>query len=127
MTTIITGGALIAIALSCTGLFALSLLVVGHRTKEIGVRKVVGASVSSITLLLSKDFIKLVLISLFISTPISWWLMNKWLDDYVYRINLSAWFFIIAGLIAIFIAFATISFQTIRAALANPIKSLRTE
>ncbi|MEO5910825.1 MAG: ABC transporter permease [Pelobium sp.] len=127
MTTIITSGASIAIALCCIGLFALSLLVVGHRTKEIGVRKVVGASVSSITLLLSKDFMKLVLISLVIATPISWWMMSKWLDDYVYRIDLSPLFFIIAGMLAIFIAFITISFQTIKAALANPIKSLRTE
>lgn len=127
MTTIISSGAIIAIALSCTGLFALSLLVVGHRTKEIGVRKVVGASVSSLTLLLSQDFLKLVLIAILIATPLAWWMMSKWLENYIYRIHLSVWFFAIAGLMAIFIAFLTISFQTIRAALANPIKSLRTE
>ncbi|MBU0695171.1 MAG: ABC transporter permease, partial [Bacteroidetes bacterium] len=111
MTTMITSGAVIAILLSCTGLFALSLLVVGHRTKEIGVRKVVGASVSSLTLLLSKDFMKLVLISLFIATPISWFMMSKWLDDYVYRIDLSPLFFIIAGLLAIFIASSPSAFK----------------
>ncbi|MGY3053081.1 putative ABC transport system permease protein [Pedobacter sp. UYEF25] len=127
MTTIISSGAVIAIVLSCIGLFALSLLIVRQRTKEIGVRKVVGASVASIAFLLSKDFIKLILISLLIATPIAWWMMSKWLDDYAYRINLNAWFFIAAGLLTIVIALATVSFQAIKAALANPVKSLRTE
>jgi putative ABC transport system permease protein len=127
MTTIITSGAVIAIVLSCVGLFAISLLVVAQRTKEIGVRKVVGASVSSITILLSKDFLKLVVIALFIATPIAWFAMSKWLEGYAYRINLSAWFFIAAGVIAVLIALVTISIRTIKAALANPVKSLRTE
>lgn len=127
MTTIITSGAIIAILLSCVGLFAISLLVVAQRTKEIGVRKVVGASVSSITILLSKEFLKLVTIALFIATPLAWLLTNKWLQEYAYRIELSPLFFIAAGVLAIIIAFVTISFRTIKAALANPVKSLRTE
>lgn len=127
MTTIITSGAGIAIALSCLGLFAISLLVVAQRTKEIGLRKVVGASIASITLLLSKDFLKLVALSILIATPLSWFMMSKWLEGYAYRIYLSPLFFVSAGAIAIIIAFATISFRTIRAAKKNPVESLRTE
>jgi putative ABC transport system permease protein len=127
MTTIITSGAIIAILLSCVGLFAISLLVVAQRTKEIGIRKVVGASVNSITILLSKEFLKLVGIALLIATPIAWLMMSKWLEEYAYRITLTPWFFAAAGVLAIVIAFVTISFRTIKAALTNPVKSLRTE
>jgi putative ABC transport system permease protein len=127
MTTIITSGALIAILLSCVGLFAMSLLVVAQRTKEIGVRKVVGASVASITILLSKDFLKLVGIALLIATPIAWFMMHQWLQSYPYRIDLTAWFFVAAGLLAVLIAFLTISLRTVKAALMNPVKSLRTD
>ncbi len=127
MTTIITSGAIIAILLSCMGLFAISLLVVAQRTKEIGIRKVVGASVATIALMLSKDFLKLVFIALLIATPLSWLLMNKALQSYAYRINLSAWYFIVAGLAAIFIALLTIGFRTIKAALANPVHALKSE
>jgi putative ABC transport system permease protein len=127
LTTLITYGSVVAITLSCLGLFAVALLVVSKRRKEIGVRKVVGASVSSLTFLLSKDFLKLVGIALVIATPIAYWLMDKWLQDYAYRITLSWWFFALAGLIAVAIAFLTVSFQTVKAALMNPVKSLRTE
>lgn len=127
LTTLITYGSVVAIALSCLGLFAVALLVVSKRRKEIGVRKVVGASTASLTFLLSKDFLKLVGIALLIATPIAYWLMDKWLQDYAYRINLSWWFFALAGVIAVAIAFLTVSFQTVKAALANPVKALRTE
>lgn len=127
MTAVITSGAVIAIVLSCVGLFAIALLVVAQRTKEIGIRKVVGAGIGSLTFLLSKDFLKLVVIALLIAIPIAWLLMSKWLEGYAYRINLTAWYFVAAGLLAVMIAFATISIRTIKAAKANPVKSLRTE
>ncbi|MAW96921.1 MULTISPECIES: ABC transporter permease [unclassified Leeuwenhoekiella] len=127
MTTIITSGSLIAIILSCIGLFAISMLVVTQRTKEIGVRKVVGASVAQITFLLTKDFVKLVGIAFLIAAPVAWWLLSQWLQDYEYRIELQLWIFLAAGLLAVFIALVTISFRTIRAALKNPVESLRTE
>ncbi|RXG18355.1 ABC-type antimicrobial peptide transport system permease subunit [Leeuwenhoekiella aestuarii] len=127
MTTIITSGSLIAIILSCIGLFAISMLVVTQRTKEIGVRKVVGASVAQITVLLTKDFVKLVGIAFVIAAPVAWWLLSQWLQDYEYRIELQLWIFLAAGLLAVFIALVTISFRTIRAALKNPVESLRTE
>jgi putative ABC transport system permease protein len=98
-----------------------------QRRKEIGVRKVLGASVTQLLMLLSKDFLRLVTIAFLIAIPLTWLVMNKWLDDFAYRINISWWVFVISGVIAIVIAFATISFQAIKAALANPVKSLRTE
>jgi ABC-type antimicrobial peptide transport system permease subunit len=98
-----------------------------NRIKEIGVRKVLGASAANITALLSKDFIKLVVISILIASPLAWWAMNKWLSDYDYRITISVWIFIAAGSLAILIALLTVSFQAIKAAIANPVKSLRTE
>ncbi len=116
-----------AIFIACLGLLGLSLFATTQRTKEIGVRKVLGASVSNIVLLLSKDFIRLVLIAFIIASPLAWYIMNNWLSDFAYRINISAWVFICAGLLAVFIALATISFQAIKAAIANPVKSLRTE
>ncbi len=95
--------------------------------KEIAVRKVLGASVPQITSLLSMDFIKLVLISILIASPIAWWAMNNWLQDFEYRIHMEWYYFVIAGAAAIFISLATISFQSIKAALANPVDSLRDE
>jgi ABC-type antimicrobial peptide transport system permease subunit len=127
MITIITSGAIIAIILSCIGLLALSLLVVDQRTKEIGVRKIVGASVGSLIVLLAKDFIKLVVVAFIVVVPIAWMAASNWLENYTYRMDLSIWFFIAAGLVAIFIALVTISSGTIKAALQNPVKSLRTE
>ena len=123
----ITSGSIIAIVLSCIGLFAISLLVVAQRTKEIGVRKVVGASISSITYLLTKDFLKLVAIAFVIAAPVAWWLMNQWLQDYVYRIDLSIWIFALAGLLTVLIALFTVGVKTLKAAMQNPVKSLKTE
>jgi ABC-type antimicrobial peptide transport system permease subunit len=119
--------AIIAILLSCLGLFAMALLMIQQRIKEIGVRKVLGASVLNINNLLAKDFLKLVVISLVISTPIAWWSMNNWLHDFPYHTTISWLLFVFVGLLAIVISVVTISFHTIKAALSNPIKSLRTE
>jgi putative ABC transport system permease protein len=117
----------IAILISCLGLFGLAAFSAEQRTKEIGIRKVLGASVGSIVGLLSKDFIKLVVIALFMAAPIGWYFMNKWLEDFAYRINIGWWMFAVAGVFAILIAFATISLHAIKAALTNPTKNLRTE
>lgn len=119
--------AIIAIILSCLGLFALALLMIQQRIKEIGVRKVLGASVIHITNLLAKDFLKLVLLSLVLSTPLTWWAMSQWLRDFPYHINIGWLTFAFVGFAAILISIVTISFHTIKAAIANPIKSLRTE
>lgn len=127
MTTIITSGATIAITLSCIGLLAISLLVVNQRTKEIGIRKIIGASTVSLLVLLAKDFIKLVIIAFVIMVPIAWWYSNQWLEEYPYRMELSIWVFVSAGVLALSIALITISFGTIKAILQNPVKSLRTE
>lgn len=116
-----------AIFIACLGLLGLSLFATAQRTKEIGVRKVLGASISNIVLLLSKDFIRLVLIAFIIASPLAWYVMHNWLQDFAYRINIEWWVFAIAGLLAVFIALATISFQAIKAASANPVKSLRSE
>lgn len=127
MTTMISSGSILAIILSCIGLFAISLLVVAQRRKEIGIRKVVGASVSTITILLTKDFLKLVAISFLIATPLAWYVSSQWLQNYVYRIDLTLWIFLGAGGIALVIALATISVRTIQAAMQNPVDSLKTE
>jgi len=117
----------IAIFLACLGLLGLAALAVVNRTKEIGIRKVLGASVSTIINLISKDFLRLVVIAFLIATPVTWWLMNTWLQDYAYRINIEWWVFGIAGAAIIFVALLTVCFQAIKAARANPVKSLRTE
>ena len=119
--------AALAIIISCLGLFGLASYTAERRTKEIGVRKVLGASVAGLAGLLSKDFLKLVMVSCVVAFPISWFAMQKWLQNYSYRINISWWIFLAAGALAITIALATVSFQAIKAAIANPVKSLRTE
>ena len=119
--------AVLAILIASLGLFGLITYAAEQRVKEIGIRKVLGASVGNIAGMLSKDFLKLVLISSIISFPVAWWAMHKWLQDFAYRVSISWWVFVVAGLLALFIAFATISFQAIKAAMANPVKSLRTE
>jgi putative ABC transport system permease protein len=116
-----------AIFIACLGLLGLSLFATAQRTKEIGVRKVLGASVSNIVLLLSRDFIGLVLIAFLIASPLAWFIMHKWLQDFAYRIGIEWWVFGLAGLLAVAIALATISYQAIRAAVANPVKALRSE
>jgi putative ABC transport system permease protein len=118
---------IMAIFISCLGLFGLAAFSAEQRRKEIGVRKVLGANVRGIVHLLSKDFLKLVLLAIVIATPVAWWAMNKWLQAFAYRVHISWWMFALAGLIAILIALGTVSFQAIKAAIANPVKSLRTE
>ncbi len=118
---------LIAILISCLGLFGLATFSAEQRIKEIGVRKVLGASVTSIVTLLSKDFLKLVGIAVLIASPLAWFVMNKWLQDFAYRVNITWVVFVLTAFVAIMIALITISFQAIRAAVANPVKSLRTE
>ncbi|MFT4152878.1 ABC transporter permease [Parafilimonas sp.] len=118
---------LFAVFISCLGLLGLTMFTAEQRRKEIGVRKVIGASISDIVTMLSKDIIKLVVISAIIATPVAWWAMNNWLQNFAYRINISWWIFCIAGMLALLIALATISWQAIKAATANPVKSLRTE
>ena len=109
------------------GLFGLVAFTAQKRKKEIGVRKVLGASVTGIVQLLSKDFLVLIGISILVAAPIAWWAMSQWLQAFAYRITISWWTFALAGFIAIFIALLTVSFQAIKAAVANPVKSLRTE
>jgi putative ABC transport system permease protein len=118
---------IIALIIACLGLFGLAAFTAEQRTKEIGIRKVLGATVSNIINMLSLDFLKLVSIAVLIGFPIAWVVMGKWLQDFTYRINISWWFFLIAGAIALAIALLTVSFQAIKAAMANPVKSLRTE
>jgi putative ABC transport system permease protein len=117
----------ISIFLACLGLFGLAALATVNREKEIGIRKVLGASVSAIVRLLSGDFLKLVLIALVIASPFAWYIMHNWLQDYAYRIEIGWWVFAITGMIAVLIAFVTISFQAVKAAVANPVTSLRSE
>lgn len=119
--------AFLAVFISCLGLFGLSAYVAESRIKEIGVRKVLGASVANITKLLSLDFVKLVIVSLLVASPVAWYAMNKWLEGYDYRIKISWDIFLAAGLLAIAIALITVSYQSIKAAIANPVKSLRSE
>jgi putative ABC transport system permease protein len=117
----------LTIFISCLGLFGLATYMAENRIKEIGIRKVLGASVAGITTLLSKDFLKLVMLSFLIACPVAWWMMHKWLQDYPYHVNIQWYVFAIAGLLSFLISVATVSFQAIKAAIANPVKSLRTE
>jgi len=119
--------AFLAIFISCLGLFGLVTFTAEQKTKEIGIRKVLGASVTGIVGMLSKDFLKLVLIAAVIAFPVAWWVMHKWLNDFAYRVDIGWWVFVAAGIAALLIALLTISFQSIKAAIANPVKSLRTE
>ena len=127
LSAIVRNFTIIAILISCLGLFGLATFSAEQRTKEIGIRKVLGASVQSIVALLSKEFLLLVLIAIVIATPLAWWAMNKWLQDFAYRTTIQWWVFVIAAIIAILIALITISSQAIKAALTNPVKNLRTE
>jgi putative ABC transport system permease protein len=117
----------LAILIACLGLFGLAAYAAEQRNKEIGIRKVLGADVSTLVSMLTKDFIKLVVIAILIASPIAWLLMNKWLQGFAYRINIEWWILALAGFIALCIAFITISFQSIKAAIANPVKILRSE
>ena len=119
--------AFLAIFISCLGLFGLATFAAAQRTREISVRKVLGASVPNILALLSGNFLKPVVIALLVACPVAWYVMNKWLEDFAYRIDISWWIFAVAGIAALLIAMLTVSFQAIKAAIANPVKSLRTE
>ena len=119
--------AILTIIISCLGLFGLAAYTAERRTKEIGIRKVLGASVPGITGLLSKDFLKLVGLAAIVAFPIAWWAMHNWLQGYQYRVTINWWVFALAGILAIVIALLTIGFQSVKAAIANPVKSLRNE
>ena len=119
--------AAIAVCIACMGLFGLSMFTTRQRTKEIGIRKVLGASIPGVTALLSKDFIKLVLLAAIVAFPLAWLLMNKWLENFAYRVEISWWVFAVAGIGTLLIALITVSSQAIKAAWTNPVKSLRTE
>ncbi|WP_407667049.1 ABC transporter permease [Mucilaginibacter sabulilitoris] len=116
-----------AIFISCLGLLGLISLLTLQRTKEIGIRKVLGASITNITTLLSADFLKLVLIAVIIASPLAWFMMSKYLQNFAYRIDIQWWIFAVTAAIALLIAFVTVSFQSVKAAMANPINSLRNE
>jgi putative ABC transport system permease protein len=117
----------VTIFVACLGLFGLAAYAAERRKKEIGIRKVLGASVEGIVLLLSKEFVKLVVIALLIASPLAWYAMSSWLEDFAYSIELEWWIFALAGAVAVVIAICTVSFQSIKAALMNPVKSLRSE
>jgi len=117
----------IAILIACLGLFGLSAFAAEQRIKEIGIRKVLGASVVSIVTLLSLDFIRIVIVAILIASPIGWYFMNKWLAGFAYKVPINGWLFVLTGFLAILIALITVSFQAIRAAIANQVTSLRSE
>jgi ABC-type antimicrobial peptide transport system permease subunit len=119
--------AMLAIFLSCLGLYGLASFMAAQRIKEVGVRKVLGASVKNIILLFSKEFLLLIMIAFVIAAPSAWYYMHDWLQDFVYRINFPWWILLLAGIMSLIVALITISFQAIKAAIANPVKSLRTE
>jgi putative ABC transport system permease protein len=124
---VINVSTVLSLVICCLGLFGLSHLSAYQRTREIGIRKVLGASLTSMATLLSKDFLKLVLLSCLLAFPIAWLVMSNWLHNYAYRVNFGWWIFLLAGITAIVIATVTISFQAIKAAMANPVISLRSE
>jgi putative ABC transport system permease protein len=119
--------ALLAILVGCLGLFGLSGYTITQRTKEIGIRKVLGATTPGLVALLSKDMLKLVAVSILLAAPLAWWAMENWLRDFAYRIDVNWWVFALAGAVAVVVAFLTVSFQSVKAALANPVESLRSE
>lgn len=117
----------LAIFIACLGLFALIAFVVEQRTKEIGIRKVMGASVTHIAMLIYKDFLKVIMVALAIASPVAWYFMNRWLEGFAYHIEISWWVFGMAGILAFLIAFITISYQSVKASLMNPVNSLKME
>lgn len=124
---IFTTFSVLAILIACLGLLGLATYTAEQRTKEIGIRKVLGANIGSIVGLLSKDFIKLVLIAILVATPVAWFAMNKWLEGFAYQVPVHWWVFLISGALAVVVALVTISFQSVKAAMMNPVKSLKSE
>jgi putative ABC transport system permease protein len=127
MLTVFTYFSGLTILIACLGLFGLATFTAGQRTKEIGIRKVLGASVGTIILLLSRDFLRLVAIAFVLAVPLAWYAMDKWLQDFAYRIGIGWWVFALAGGLALLVALLTVSYQSVKAGLTNPVKSLRTE
>lgn len=127
LSNVIAYFAFIAIFISCFGLLGITALTTQQRVKEIGIRKVLGASIANIVQLFSLDFLKLVLIAILIASPMAWYLMSRWLDNFAYRTTLNGTVFLLAGTLALLIAFFTVSYQSIRASVANPTESLRSE
>ena len=127
MMTLFNGFAILTVILSCLGLFGLVTYTTRQRTKEIGIRKVLGASVSGIVVLLSRDFLKLVAVAVLLASPIAWYAMTRWLEAFAYKITIDWWLFALAGLLAVLLALFTVSFQSVKAARMNPVKSLKTE
>ena len=125
--TIFLAIAILTILIACLGLFGLATYAAEQRVKEIGIRKVLGASVGSIVAMLSKDFLKLVAVAALLAIPVAWWMMNSWLDDFAYRTRIYWWVFVIAGFIAVLIALCTVGMKALKAAIVNPVKSLRAE
>jgi len=117
----------LAIILACLGLFGLAAFTTVQRTKEIGIRRVLGANLANITLLISGDFLRLVGVAILVAAPLAWWAANKWLQDFAFRIPVQWYVFIITGLVTLFIALCTVGFHSVKAALMNPVRSLRTE
>jgi ABC-type antimicrobial peptide transport system permease subunit len=127
MGTLFNVFSVVSIVISCLGLFGLATFATQRRRKEIGVRKVLGAGETGIVALLAKEFLQLVAISLLIAFPVAWYAMNQWLRGFVYKVNVSVWVFVGAGVAVLLVAFVTVSYQTIKAAMANPVRSLRSE
>jgi putative ABC transport system permease protein len=127
LSNIINSFTFLTILISCLGLLGLAMFTTERRTKEIGIRKVLGASIVNITTMISSEFVKLVMISLVFSIPIAWWAMRKWLEDFAYHVDMEWWMFALAGLLTIVITFMTVSFQSMKAAMANPVESLKNE
>jgi putative ABC transport system permease protein len=124
---VLLGFTVLTVIIACMGLFGLITFTVGKRVKEIGIRKVLGAGVGSVVSLLTASLMKVVLASLLIAIPLSWLVTNKWLEDFAYRIQIKWWMFALAGIVSLIIALVTLSFQAIKAAIANPVQSLRSE
>jgi putative ABC transport system permease protein len=127
MRSVLTAFTFLSVLVACLGLFGLAAFTIKQRFREIGIRKVLGASVSGIVQLLSKDFLKLVIIAIIIAVPVGWYVMNKWLEDFAYKTDIGVTVFVIAGVLGILIAFITVAAQAVKAALTNPVNSIRTE
>ena len=127
LSTILKISTLLAIFIACLGLFGIGILIISERTKEIGVRKILGASTSNIVLMLNRHFTVIVIVATVVAVPIAWYVMDNWLEDFAYRISVSPWTFILAGVLALALAWISVGYQSIRAAASNPVDALRSE